>query len=419
MGPRRSDPAAVPVQRQRARAGAGGRAGGQADRRRTRRPAAGPRHRQPPHCRQLPRVSRPGAGIGPARPYLDRIRSTKTRAGLAALFAAPGYPSPVAFSVEIDAENPGVNAVYTSVGGLGLPDRDYYLVDKPGYPEVREKYRAMLAFMLGKAGFADPAATAAKVYDFERKIAVLDWDRAVQRNPLLRLNRMTRGELLAMGGAFPLAPLLDGNGLGQVKSLIVAEVLPSAEKAAKLGIAQEDLAKLGGGFPALIRLLGEEDIGVLQAWCAAHFMIENAAVLPSDVDDARFAFFSKTLQGRERDRQRWQRALSAVQAQMGEAIGKVYVERHFPPSSKTAMITLVANLRAALAAKLAGLDWMSPPTRAAALAKLNALTAKIGLMRAWRSNRASHWPMRSRRTAGTGRTCWTSWPSPSTRPDGG
>ncbi|MEI6641047.1 MAG: M13 family metallopeptidase [Novosphingobium sp.] len=318
------------------------------------------------------------AGMAPVQPYLDRIKGTRTRDELAALFAAPGYPSPVAFSVQIDAENPGFYAAYTGVGGLGLPDRDYYLIDNPRNRELQDKYRAMLAFLLSKAGYADPAGAAAKVYAFEHKIAVLDWDKAVQRNPLLTINRMNREDLIALGGAFPVAPLLEGTGLGQVKAIIVAEILPSAEKSAKLGVTQEDLAKLGGGFPALIKLLGEEDLAVLQAWCAAHFMIDNASVLPSDVDDARFAFYGKTLQGRERDRQRWQRALSAVQSQMGEAIGKAYVDRYFPPSSKAAMVTLVANLRASLATKLKDLDWMSPATRAAALAKLDAFTVKIG-----------------------------------------
>ncbi|WP_298172577.1 M13 family metallopeptidase [Novosphingobium sp.] len=318
------------------------------------------------------------AGMAPAQPYIDRIKAAKTRADLAALFAAPGFPSPVGFSVQIDAETPGANAVYTGVGGLGMPDRDYYLVDNERNRELQGKYRDLLTFMLGKAGYVDPAGTAAKVYDFERKIAVVDWDKAVQRNPLLTTNRVSRDDLVAMGGAFPVLSLLEGSGLGKVNAVFVAEILPSADKAAKLGLTKEDLGKLGGGFPALIKLLGEEDIGTLQAWAAAHFLITNAAVLPSDIDDARFAFYGKTLQGRERDRQRWQRALSAVQGQMGEAIGKAYVEKHFPPSSKAAMVTLVGNLRAALASKLKTLAWMSPATRKAALAKLDAFTVKIG-----------------------------------------
>lgn len=326
----------------------------------------------------LDRPAIDAAGMAPAQPYLDRIKAANTRADLAALFAAPGFPSPLGFSVQIDAENPGVNAAYSDLGGLGLPDRDYYLVDNARNRELQGKYRELLTFMLGKAGYADAAGMAAKVYDFERKIAVLDWDKALQRNPLLTTNRVSRADLLAMGGPFPVAALLDGSGLGKAQSMFVGEIPPSADKIAKLGLTKDDLAKLGGGIPALIKLLGEEDIATLQAWTAAHFLMSYASVLPSDVDDARFAFYGKTLQGRERDRQRWQRALSSVQGQMGEGIGKAYVEQHFPPSSKAAMVTLVSNLRAALAGKLKTLAWMSPATRKAALAKLDAFTVKIG-----------------------------------------
>jgi putative endopeptidase len=318
------------------------------------------------------------AGLTPAQPYLDRIRSVKTRADLAALFAAPGYPSPIPFQVSIDPDRPTANAAFTNIGGLGLPDRDYYLVDSEANRAIQTKYRAFLTFLLGKGGYADPAAMAAKVYDFERKIAVADWDKAVARNPLLTTNRVARADLVALGGAFPVTPLLEGTGLAQVDSVIVTEIPPSAEKIAKLGLKPEDLAKLGGGFPALIKLLGEEDLGVLQAWTVARFLSDHAAVLPSDIDAARFDFYGKTLQGKERDRQRWQRALSSVQSQMGEAIGQVYVERNFPPSSKTAMVNLVSNLRAALAANLKDLPWMTPTTRAAAQAKLDQFTVKIG-----------------------------------------
>jgi len=318
------------------------------------------------------------AGLAPAQPYLDRIRASNTRAALAALFAAPGYPSPVAFEVSIDRENPSANAVYTGIGGLGLPDRDYYLVDSEANRAIQGKYREYLAYLLGKAGYADAPAMAAKVYEFERKIAVADWDKAVARNPLLTTNRLSRADFVALGGAFPVVPLLEGTGLGPVPNVIVAEIPPGADKVARLGLGKDDLAKLGGGFPALIQLLGEEDLGVLQAWTAAHFLSDYAAVLPSDLDAARFDFFGRTLQGKERDRQRWQRALSTVQAQMGEAIGQAYVEKHFPPSSKAAMVQLVANLRAALAANLKDLAWMTPATRAAAQAKLDQFTVKIG-----------------------------------------
>jgi putative endopeptidase len=174
------------------------------------------------------------------------------------------------------------------------------------------------------------------------------------------------------------APLLAGSGLDQIPSMIVGELLPSPEKIARLGLSKADLAKLGGGFPALIKLLGEEKIETLQAWMAAHFLSDNAAVLPSDIDDANFAFYAKTLQGRQRQRERWQRGISTIEAQMGEAIGQIYIEKYFPPSSKVAMGKLVANLRGALAANLKDLPWMTPATRAEAQRKLDAFGVKIG-----------------------------------------
>ncbi len=326
----------------------------------------------------LDRAAIDAAGLAPAKPFLAAIRKADTRARLSALFAKPGYPSPISFYVSIDDEHPAVNAVFTGVGGLGLPDRDYYLFDNERNREIQAKYRAYLAFLLGKAGYADPAKTAAQVYEFERKIAVLDWDRALSRNPILTTNRLSRAEIIALGGAFPVLPLLEGSGLDQTPALIVSEVLPSPEKIARLGLSPADLAKLGGGFPALVRLLGEEPIPVLQAWTAAHFLSDNAAVLPSDIDEANFAFYAKTLQGREQQRERWQRGIATIEGQMGEAIGQIYIERHFPASSKAAMAKLIANLRAALAANLKDLPWMTPATRIEAQRKLDAFGVKIG-----------------------------------------
>ncbi|OYW16221.1 MAG: zinc metalloprotease [Novosphingobium sp. 12-64-8] len=318
------------------------------------------------------------AGLAPAKPYLDKIRATQTRAGLSALFAEPGYPSPLSFAVSIDPDNPAMNTVFTEVGGMGLPDRDYYLLDNERNREIQGKYKEYLTFLLGKAGYADPAGTAAKVYDFEHKIAVLAWDRATSRNPLLVNNKVSHGDLAAMGSAFPMEPFIAGNGLGKIDRLIVAEMPPSADKAAKLGLTADDLAKLGGGYPELVGLLGTEDIGTLQAWMAARFLSDMAPVLPSDIDDANFAFYGKVLQGRQSQRDRWQRAVASVQSQMGEAIGKLYVEKHFPPSSKEAMIKLVANLRAALADNLKDLAWMTPATRVEAQRKLDGFGVKIG-----------------------------------------
>jgi len=318
------------------------------------------------------------AGLTPARPFLDRIKAATTHAQLAALMAEPGMPSPISFGISIDPTRPVANAAFAGIAGLGLPDRDYYLNDSIRNVELRARYTAYLTFLLGRAGAADPSALAARVYEFEHRIALASWDRAVARNPLLTTNVVPLATFEGWGGDFPMAPLVDGEGLGAVAQVIVAEVPPDAARVAALGLSTADQAKLGGGMPALIHLLGATDPATIQAWMTAHFLIAHASVLPSDIDAANFAFYGKTLSGQQSQRARWERAIAAVNGQMGEAIGKLYVARYFPPASKVAMEKLVANLRAALAANLKDLAWMTPTTRAAARAKLDQFGVKIG-----------------------------------------
>ena len=318
------------------------------------------------------------AGLAPARPFLDRIAGAADNAALLALMGEPGYPSVIDAGTSIDRTDPTRNTFFVSTGGLGLPDRDNYLIDNPRNLEMRAKYKELLAFMLGKAGQADPAAAAERVYALEAQFAALGWDRALSRDPQITTNRMTAGELAAMAGDLPLARWLDSGGLRADDSVTAIEVPPTAEEIAAVGLTPEQLAKLGGGLPAMFELLQTVPTADLKAWMTAHFMTAYAPYLPSEVDNANFAFYGQYLQGRRIQRQRWQRALAVTEGALGEGIGKVYVERHFPASSKAAMQALVANLRTAMAANLADLPWMTPATRAAARQKLDAFTVKIG-----------------------------------------
>ena len=344
------------------------------------------------------------AGLAPAAPWLDRIRAATTRAQIAALMAEPGLPSPISLTIGIDPNQPAANTVFSGMTGLGLPDRDYYLADTVRNVDLRTRYKAYLAFLLVRAALpeaaspADAAALADRVYEFEHQIAALQWDRALSRNPLLTTNVVPLAQFESWGGDFPVAPLIEGSGLGGIATLIVAEVPPDATRMHELGLSPADQAKLGqsmqgasvpgasvpaasglgGGMPGLIALLGHTDMATLRAWMAAHFLIAHAAVLPHDIDDANFAFYGKLLNGQVAQRARWQRAISTVEGQMGEAVGKIYVARHFPASSKVAMEKLVANLRAALAVNLKDLAWMTPATRTAARAKLDRFGVKIG-----------------------------------------
>ena len=318
------------------------------------------------------------AGLAPAKPYLDSIAAANSVDALIGLMGKPGYPAPLNFNIGASNADPDKYEVGVGMGGIGLPDRDNYLIDNPRNLEMRAKYKALVAVFLGKAGVAQPAASAEAVYGFERQIAEISWDRALRRNPLLTDHPMTGAELIALAGDFPIARYMAQNGLAPSDKFNVANILPTDAQASAAGLTAEQRAKLGGGFPAMLKLVRATPLPTLKAWMATRFITANADLLPSDVDAANFGFYGQYLQGRKVQRQRWERAVAAVQGQLGEGIGKIYVDRHFPASSKAAMIELVSNLRAAQAANLAALPWMTPATRATARAKLDAISVKIG-----------------------------------------
>ncbi|HEX8622817.1 MAG TPA: M13 family metallopeptidase [Allosphingosinicella sp.] len=318
------------------------------------------------------------AGLAPAKPYLDRIAALKSHDELAALWAVDGFPAPIGEGVSIDRGDPKSNIVFFGIGGLGLPDRDNYLVDNPRNLEMRSKYLDYLTFVLGKAGHASPRSAAESVYALERKMAEANWDRALSRNPELTTNRMGYSDLVALARPFPIERYLAARSILPTDRFNVVNVPPSAEKIASQKLTPEQLAKLGTGLPAMMSLIMATPLDTWKAWMSAQLLSQNADLLPSEIDEAQFAFYGKYLQGRERQRDRWQRAVGEVEGSLGEAVGKVYVERHFPPASKAAMEELVANLRLAMTENLKDLAWMTPTTRAAAKAKLDALRVKIG-----------------------------------------
>jgi putative endopeptidase len=318
------------------------------------------------------------AGLAPIKPFLDRVAAVKSHEELAALWAKTGYPAPFGEGVSIDPGDPTRNVVFVGLGGIGLPDRDNYLVDNPRNLEMRAKYIDYLAFLLGKAGHASPRPAAEAVYALEKQMAAAMWDRALSRNPEITTHRMSHSELVAAARPFPMDRYLAARGLLPTDRYNVAEIPPTAQVIAAQGLTAAQLAKLGTGLPAMMKLVMATPLDTWKAWMAAKILSGNSGLLPSEIDEANFAFYGKFLQGRERQRDRWQRGVSEVEGSLGEAIGKVYVERYFPPSSKAAMEALVGNLRAAMTDNLRTLQWMTPATRAAAKAKLDALSVKIG-----------------------------------------
>src|SRR5690606_24208817 len=245
--------------------------------------------------------------------------------------------------------------------------------------EIQAKYREYLAFLFQQASYADPAATAQQVYALEDAIARnIAWDRATRRNRDLTYNAVTPAELGDLAGGFPLTAMLEASGFGETDRFVIYDLPPTEQEAAALGLAEDTLAKIGGGTPAMLALLAKTPVEVLQAWTVKEFLVANAAVLPSAIDEADFAFYGQTLTGTPEQRARWKRATAETEGLLGELVGASYVERYFPPENKAAMEDLVVNLRKALAISIEENDWMSAATKQEAVAKLDSFDPKIG-----------------------------------------
>ncbi|WP_427963882.1 M13 family metallopeptidase [Altererythrobacter sp.] len=319
------------------------------------------------------------SGMAAAQPYLNKIIAAEDLPALVKLWATPGYPSPIGGGVEVDAKEPDRYSVYLGSGGLGLPDRDYYLDTSEKGEDIKSKYRDYLAVLFKAARYEDPAGAAKAVFSFENHIArEVSWDRAVSRNLDLIYNAFTPEEFVALDSKFPLATMIDTSGFGETDRFIVTNMRPSEERAKELGLDAATMAKIGSGFPGMLALIENTPLATLKAWTIKEFLENNSSVLPSEIDKADFAFYGTVLQGTPEQRPRWKRAIGETEGLLGELLGKSYAERYFPASSKAAMVELVANLRKALAQSIEQNDWMSDATKQQAITKLEAFDPKIG-----------------------------------------
>jgi putative endopeptidase len=319
------------------------------------------------------------AGLAPAQKYLARIGAADTLEGLVALWSTPGYPSALGGGVEVDAMEPDRYSVYLGTGGLGLPDRDYYLDESEKGVGIQEKYKDYLTFLFTEAGYDNPQATAMAVYEFEETIARdVSSDRAASRDIRLIYNPFTPAQLRELAGDFPISTMVEAAGFGETDRLIVTNLRPSEEKAEALGLTPEVMAGLGSGFTGMLGLLQGTPLDTLKAWTVKEMLSNNSAILPTRFDEANFEFFGKTLRGTEEQRERWKRAIGETEGLLGELLGASYAERYFPPASKAAMDELVANLRVAMAQSIDEIDWMGEETKQQARAKLASFDPKIG-----------------------------------------
>ena len=319
------------------------------------------------------------AGLAPLQPYFDRIAAIETSEDLALVMSSVGFTSPIAGWVDVDSKDTENYIFYVTQAGLGLPDRDTYLTDDGKNVETREGYLTYLTFLLEQAGYEDAADAAARVLALETEIAKAHWDRTVGRNRNLTYNKMSKDEVLALAGAFPVASMLEELGLADQEQFVVRQVTPDADEIAELGLTEEQVEKIsGGGIAGIFEVMNAASMDDWKAYLTAHLLSDFASVLPKAIDDASFEFYAKQLRGQEEQRPRWKRGVQAVEGALGEAVGKVYAERYFPIDNKAAMDELVANLRLAMADNLDEIDWMGDDTKVQARDKLSKFTPKIG-----------------------------------------
>ena len=301
----------------------------------------------------------------PIAPELAQIRKVRTKDDFTALMAkanTTGFASILPVDISIDAKAPTKYAVTAGTGGLGLPDRDYYL--QPGFAEKKARYQAYVQQMLTMIGWAQPAENAKAIVDFETRLADASWTRIERRDRDKTYNPMSPAELQAYTPGFDWNRYLAATDLPKGLDRIVVTT--------------------NTAFPKFGKIYADAPLETLKAWQAFHVADSAAPYLSKRFVDANWAFRLKELGGQPEQQARWKRAAAFMDGAIGESVGRVYVARYFPPEAKAKMDALVGDIRTALSARIETLDWMGPDTKARALEKLSKFTVKIAYPATWR-----------------------------------
>jgi len=296
-------------------------------------------------------------GTEPLKPYLAKIDAAKTRGDLVELFASPGFDSPIGIFMIPDLKQPSRYAVYASQGGLGMPNRDYYLLKGDKYDAFRKAYRDYIIKVETLAGIADAEAKADKIIALETAIAKVHWTPEQSRDVDKVYNPMTRAKLRTFAPQFAWDRALAKLGLSKVDKVVVSQTT---------------------AIQAESKLFASVPLQTWKDWTAFHFISNSAPFLPKAFDDAQFNFFSKTLRDVPEQRARWKRGVDMVDGALGEGVGQIYVQRHYPPEADRQVHELVGNILAALKDKIQGNSWMDAGTKKRALAKLATFDPRTG-----------------------------------------
>lgn len=300
----------------------------------------------------------------PLKVNLDQIKKIKKHRDVLQAFADLHLNAPFVLDIMPDPADTTRYAAILGQAGLGLPDRDYYLKKEERFVKFRTAYQAYIAQIFTLSGDKEKVAKAkAKaIIKLEKKLAQVHWSKADSRDIKKIYNPMTPKELHKKYSAFAWNTILKKLGLDQAKSIIIFQ--PSAIK------------KTG-------KIFKKTKVKVWKYYLSFHLISQYAGYLPQSFDQARFDFYSKTLRGVEKQQDRWKRGTEQVNKKLGEVVGKIYVERHFPADAKEKMDLLVTHVKGALKERLQKSKWMDATTRTQAMKKLKTFEPRIGYPKKW------------------------------------
>ena len=316
------------------------------------------------------------AGLAPAKADLDAIGRIADRKQLSSAIGGTlradtdplnttNFQTENLFGIFVTQglDTPGETLPYLMQGGIGLPEREYYLGGDAKMADLRNKYRAYIANVMKLAGNRDPQGAANRILDLETKIARAHATREESEDFAKGAAVWTRAELEQKAPGIDWAVLLDAAGLGG---------------------AQKFQAYHAGAVPKLAALVGSEPLDSWKDWLAFHTLNQQASVLPKPFRDASFAFNGTALAGTPKERPRDQLAMNAVSSALPGAVGKAYVDKYFPASAKAEVQKMVEEIKAAFARRVEALDWMAPSTREEALKKVRSIAVGVGYPDTWR-----------------------------------
>ena len=294
---------------------------------------------------------------------VDAITSLKDFISTLAKLEARGLSGIFGSFIYADMKDASTHIMYISQGGISLPDEAYYREEQ--YADIRITYVEHVAHMFSLAGVANGADLAAQVMALETSIAKHHWDKVKGREANLTYNKMDRDEVKALLSSFDWDLYL---AAGDIPTVVLDSVI----------VRQPSF------FEGLNSILASFDLDAWKAWLKWNIISGAAPYLSDELVNENFAFFGKTLSGTPELRERWKRAVTMIEGSLGEAVGKVYVQKYFPAEAKARMEALVANLIEAYRVSINDLAWMSPDTKVKALEKLGKFRPKIGYPDKWR-----------------------------------